>query len=216
MLPLVNETSSTDAAHMRSLLTSGRASPDVFRAALAAIQPRAWDAWIDRIFEIDQLPEDVPLPPGCVPYLPCSGETLLRVVEHADVQSADTFVDVGAGLGRAALIVHFASGASVIGLELQAALVRSARALFERFNARGASMVEGDAVENRDVLRRGSVFFLYCPFSGQRLEKLLGELASIARERPIRICCVDLPVLSAPWLKMVFEAKDLAVYRASR
>lgn len=38
----------------------------------------------------------------------------------------------------------------------------------------------------------GAVFFSYCPFSDARLDRTLDVLEGIARQRPIRVCCVDL------------------------
>lgn len=213
---VVNEADGSAAAHMRSLLGSGLVPPGVFRAALAAVPVLDRDAWVDRVLGLAELPDDGPLPPGCVPYLPCSVEALLRAVKHADVQSTDRVVEIGAGLGRAALIIHFATGASVTGIEIQPQLVRAAAALLGRFNVRNVSLFEADVAERPDILGTGSVFFLYCPFGGERLERLLRELEHVARERPVRICCVDLPIPPTPWLTVTARDRDLTVYRSCR
>jgi hypothetical protein len=63
------------------------------------------------------------------------------------------------------------------------------------------SIVEGDAtLAGRSMI--GSVYFLYCPFSGERLTRLLADLEVIAHTRTIRVCCLDLPVLDCPWLAL--------------
>jgi precorrin-6B methylase 2 len=137
------------------------------------------------------------------------------MVEHAEVQSADVFVDVGSGLGRAAALTHFLTGASVIGLEIQSALVRFSRYFTKSLNASRISVVEGDAAQLTGYIMIGSVFFLYCPFSGDRLEKVLNDLEAIAQTRPIRVCCVDLPLPPRPWLTPVSPRfGDLAIYRS--
>jgi len=60
------------------------------------------------------------------------------------------------------------------------------------------------------------VFFLYCPFSGARLERVLDDLESIARTREIRVCCVDLPLPPRAWLALAAPPSgDLAVYRST-
>jgi hypothetical protein len=41
----------------------------------------------------------------------------------------------------------------------------------------------------------GTVFFLYCPFGGDRLKRVLDELEAIARTRQTRVCCVGMPPL---------------------
>lgn len=186
---------------MRALLSRGQAPPALFRAALTTIPPAERDAWLNLVFELDELPDDGPdLPRGCAPYIPCPVDTLLQMIEHADVRSDDVFVDVGSGLGRAAALIHVLTGAAAIGIEIQSGLVRSSRDLMKRLNASRVSVVEGDATRLTGFITIGSVFFLYCPFSGERLKLVLNGLESIARIRQIRVCCVDLPLPSCPWL----------------
>ena len=205
-----------EAEQLRVRLASGEVPPGEFRAALLRVPPFERDAWLDRILGLDELPEDGPdLPRGCVPYIPCAVDTLLRMVEHADVQPGDVFVDIGAGLGRSAVLTHLVTGASALGIEIQAGLVRAARELTQRLNTPRIAWLEGDAAQRTDSLARGSVFFLYCPFSGARLEQLLDGLEAVARARPIRICCVDLALPPRPWLLAAPPARDLVVYRST-
>ena len=89
------------------------------RSSPAFHQP-ARDAWVDQLFGLGAPPEDGPqLPVGCVPYLPCSVDALLRVAEHAPVRASDLFVDIGAGVGRAAALMHLLTGAPAFGVEVQ-------------------------------------------------------------------------------------------------
>jgi hypothetical protein len=58
----------------------GLEDPYLFRDALLRVPPGERDAWLDSIFGLGDLPDDGPdLPRGCVPYLPSSVDTLLRV-----------------------------------------------------------------------------------------------------------------------------------------
>jgi SAM-dependent methyltransferase len=190
--------------------------PASLRAALAGVPPIARDAWVDAALGLDGLPEDGPaLPSGCVPYIPCPVDALLRLVEHAPVTASDVFVDVGSGVGRAAALVHLLTGARAIGLEVQPQLVAAARDLATRLRLPGLSFVEGDAVKLAPALASGSVFLLYCPFSGDRLAKLLAHLEPLARARTIRICCVDLPLPACDWLTLASSPSPaLAIYRS--
>jgi SAM-dependent methyltransferase len=188
------------ADRARSQLERGL-RPRSFRDDLLAVPPIDRDAWVDRALGLDAVADDGPeLPRGCVPYLPCSVDSVVRVVEHAPVVASDVFVDVGSGVGRAGAIVHLLTGARVVGLEIQADLVRAARDLAERLDLRRVESVQGDAAELAGSVGDGSVFFLYCPFAGARLERLLASLEGIARTRPIRVCCVDLPLPPCAWL----------------
>ena len=175
------------------------------------------DAWLDLVLGLGEMPADGPeLPRGCVPYLPCSVDALLRVVDQAEVRSSDVFVDIGSGLGRAGALVHLLTGASVVGLEIQSALALAARELAVRLLLPGVPCIEGDAANLAGRVTIGTVFFLYCPFGGERLAKVLDELESLARTRMLRICCVDLPLPPRAWLTPdPAPFPDLAVYRST-
>jgi SAM-dependent methyltransferase len=169
---------------------------------------------VDRVLGLGAPPEDGPnLPQGCVPYLPCAIEVLLRVADQ--VRPSDVFVDIGSGVGRAAALVHLLTGATAVGVEIQPALVAASRELATRLRLSGLSFVEGDATRLPAPLSAGSVFFLYCPFSGARLVELLAGLEPIARSREIRICCVDLPLPPCSWLDLAPPLSEaLAIYRS--
>ncbi len=203
---------------IRLLLLNAQLTSAAFRAALRSVPPTERDAWLDVVLGLDDLVvNDGPeLPRGCVPYLPCSVDALLRTVEHAMVGASDVFVDVGSGVGRAAVLVHLLTGASAIGLEIQSELVLASRDLAKRLRVSRFSPVRGDAALLTGSIVIGSIFFLYCPFSGDRLEKVLDDLEPIARTRQIRVCCVDLPLPRRPWLTLVSPPSgDLAVYRST-
>jgi len=180
------------------------------RDRLAAIPPAERDAWVDGMLELD-LPADGALPAGCVPYLPCPIDKLLAIADH--VAPDDVFVDVGAGIGRAAVVIHLITGARAVGIEIQPELVRVARALVARTGA-NVTIVEGDAA---DAPLDGSFYFLYCPFGGERLARVLARLESIAKTRTIRVCCVDLPLPACPWLARQAEpALGVELYVTAR
>jgi SAM-dependent methyltransferase len=205
------------AQRVRSLIERGQCAPPLFGAELTRIPPLARDAWVDLVFGLGAPPEDGPqLPVGCVPYLPCAVDALLRVAEHAPVRPSDLFVDVGAGVGRAAALMHLLTGARAVGVEVQPALVSAARELAGRLRLSAVSFIEADASQPTDAWSTGSVFLLYCPFSGDRLAKLLANLEPVARTRPIRLCCVDLPLPPCPWLEQTpSPSLDLTIHRST-
>lgn len=206
-----------DAARVRLLLTSGPLAPEAFAAALRDVPRIDRDAWLDSVLGIDELPDDGPqLPMGCAPYLPCGVETLLRAIEHANITASDVFVDVGAGLARTTTFVHLMTGASAIGLEIQPALVSASSDLTARLNTTRIATVHGDAARMAGLMVIGTVFFLYCPFSGERLERLLADLEPVARTRTIRLCCVDLMLPERAWFELESQpSEELAIYRST-
>jgi hypothetical protein len=135
-----------------------------------------------------------------VPYLPCTVATALAAIQDAGVAPGDEFVDVGSGIGRVTLLAHLTTSASCFGLEIQAELVHSAQARANELRLSRLQFVAGDAAQTVRLLTRGTVFFLYCPFSGERLNRFFDGLEGIARRHPIRVCCVEMPALQLPWL----------------
>lgn len=216
MIGAMDECDVRSADQARQQIEAGAHDRLGFRAALLAVPPGARDEWLDRVLGLGAPPDDGPeLPRGCVPYLPCGVDALIEVVDGAEVGPADVFVDVGSGVGRAMALVHLLTGAAVIGIEIQSALVHAARDVARMVSSR-ISSVHGDAVELTGYLALGSVFLLYCPFSGERLQRVLGELEAIAQTRPIRVCCVDLPLPACAWLAAEPAASgSVTVYRSA-
>jgi ubiquinone/menaquinone biosynthesis C-methylase UbiE len=139
--------------------------------------------------------------------------TVLQTLEQAQVTPDDVFVDVGAGIGRAALLAHLLTGAGCIGLEVQPDLVHAARARADWLARERMRFIEGDAVDLVRLMSTGTVFFFYCPFGQDRLHRILDDLQELARAREIRICLVDLPPVERPWLRAVPPMSvDVAVH----
>jgi hypothetical protein len=203
------------AERTRSLVERGLHAPATFRAALLEVAPVERDAWLELVLGPDELYEDeTALPRGCVPYLPCAVDALLRAVDQVPVGPADVFVDLGSGTARASSLVHLMTGATAVGVENQPELVRAARARTARLGLSRVTTLEGDATRVTGAARSGSVFFLYCPFSGERLVRLLGDLERLARERPLVVCAVDVPLPEQRWLVMDPPGRgDLCIFR---
>ena len=78
---------------MRAVLERGGtdAGAASFRAALLDVAPLDRDEWVDVAFGLGPLPDDGPdLPRGCVPYLQCRVDSLLRAIELASIDASDT------------------------------------------------------------------------------------------------------------------------------
>ena len=149
------------AVAMRAALLTETVPPATFRAALLAVPRDRRDAWLDLVLDTEEIPpDDADLPPGCAPYLPCSVDALLEMIDQARIGSDDVFVDVGAGLGRAAILTRLLTGAAAIGVEIQARLVSEARQRVAALGVSRLAVVLGDATRITGYLPIGSVFFL--------------------------------------------------------
>ena len=195
-------TSRTAAELLRArLLAKQQVSPELVRSTLNGVPKEDHDAWLDLLLDIQEIPNDgVDLPRGCVPYLPCPVSALLGIVEQAGVAATDVFVDVGSGIGRALFFVHLLTGAECVGIEAQSSLMTWATERAARFHLVRTRFIQADAVDLVRTITGGTVFFLYCPFNGELVERFLNGLEGVARTREIRVCCVDMAPLERPWL----------------
>lgn len=190
-------------------------SPAEARAALEVVPPLERDAWADALLGLRDVPEDGPeLPPGGVPYLPCAIEALREVASVLGPH--DVVVDLGSGVGRAAAVLAMLSGAEVVGVEIQPALVSTARVLAARVPSLRLHFIEGDAAELPGRAPEATLFFLYCPFGGARLDRLLERVEAIAHTREVRLACVDLPLPPRPWLEpLPSSSPAVTMFRAT-
>jgi hypothetical protein len=164
---------------------------------LLAVPPLSRDVWVDDLLGIAPPPPDVPnLPRGSVPYLPCGADEIVAMVREVPLRSDDALVDLGSGLGRVLILAHLLSGAGGHGVEIQEHLVQGARARCLDLDL-PLTFVHANAAE---VELDGSVFFLYTPFGGETLPRVLGSLEAVAHRRAIVLCAVGLELPRVPWL----------------
>lgn len=136
------------------------------------------------------------------------------------VKPGDVFVDLGAGLGQVALLVHLLTGARVRGVEIEPAFCGYARQCAERLGLTGTGpvdggdgavvlFVEGDA--RFANYSEGTVFFMYTPFRGELLATVFELLRQEALSRPFKLvtygpCTKDAAEQS--WLCVVEEINN--------
>lgn len=210
-------TSRTAAELIRArLLGNQHVSPELVRSTLSGVPREDYDPWLDLLLEVEEIPNDgFDLPRGCVPYLPCAASTVLGVVDQGGVTETDVFVDVGSGIGRAVSFVHLLTGARCIGIETQSSLIKLATERAERLHLSRTHFIRGDAVDSIRSITTGTVFFLYCPFDGERVERFLDGLESLARTKKILVCCVDMAPLERPWLtRLGSTSPEFDLYRS--
>lgn len=172
------------------------------RRAIEGIPLVERDAWIDRVLGLGDIPDDGPeLPRGGVPYLPAGVDEILEAIDLACVGPHDRVIDVGAGVGRLAMLVHLLTGATVRGVEVQPALVAYACQRIEALALRGVTMEARDA---REAPLEADVLLLYAPFSGALLAEVLARVAALAPAP--RLVTIDL-VLPSPFVQRAGEGR---------
>lgn len=146
---------------------------------LAALPPRERDRAFEERFDIGTAPGTSP-GDEMIGYVPSGVAPVVRAVLEAPITSADTVLVLGAGLGKAMVLIEALSGARVRGVEIQPALA-------ERCRARGLDVTCADA---RDVDVDGvSVVYMYLPCTGDALRAVASRIAGTC------VCAlgVDLP-----------------------
>lgn len=165
---------------------------------LLAVPPLKRDAWTDELLGLPEPPPDIPdLPRGAVPYLPAGVDEIVRMVLELPLRPDDQFVDLGSGMGRVVILAHLLSGARACGVEVQLPLVECARACCAELGLADVSFVHANAAEAE---LDGSIFFLYSPFNGETMRRVLRRLEDVARRRPIVLCAVAVDFFGEPWL----------------
>jgi SAM-dependent methyltransferase len=131
-------------------------------------------------------------PPGehLIGYHASGVAPIVRMLLDVPILADDVVIDLGAGLGKVALLTSILTGATARGIELEPALVERARKAAERFGLKRVSFVLGDAREAD--LNDGTIFFLYAPFTGPVLAKVMDRLRDVASRRAIVVCALGI------------------------
>ena len=198
------EVSVRDVPAARAAVIAGLLRGRDLLAAIRAVPASEREQWVDAVLGIDEPPPDEELPRGAVPYLPCAIDDVLAVVEAIAARQPDratVFVDLGSGLGRVVLLVHLLAGIRTRGIEIQTSLVARARAIASALSLEvELEHADVSAIDLASTAGDDTIYFLYAPFNGELLARVLAQLESVARRRAITVCTVGLP-LEVPWLR---------------
>ncbi len=199
-----------DAQAARAAICAGLLRGPALRARLDAVAYVDRDAWVDAVCGIDGISDDVDLPPGAVPYLPCAVDAVTAALDGAGVSPDDVFVDLGAGVGRVCLLAHLLTGARCVGVELQPHLAAQGRRLAAALHVPIALRV-ADAANDVDAdADAASVVFVYASFSPTVLREVLQRM----EKRPPRVFCAVGFDVDVSWLRaMPSPSPEVALYR---
>ncbi|MFQ5511346.1 MAG: class I SAM-dependent methyltransferase [Candidatus Krumholzibacteriia bacterium] len=119
-------------------------------------------------------------------YEPTRARPLRRLLQAMAFPKAGGFIDFGCGKGRVLLVASAYGFERVVGVEFSPQLCRSARENLARFQAKtGAGgtveIVECDVVDY-PVRDDDTTFFLFNPFDGKVLAKVIANIVSSNRK----------------------------------
>lgn len=163
------------------------------------------DALVDGVLELDRFQGSPTVQhPELVHLEDTPVRVLLDLAEHITLEQGERLCDLGSGLGRAAVVLRWLTGATVHGIEIQPDYCAFAILLARSFGLANVSFEQGDA-RSAD-LSRGDVFYMFTPFKGGILRAVLERLRAEATRRPITLCTygsVSLVAGQEPWLRLV-------------
>lgn len=202
-------------------------APDIPRLealarAIARHPPLERDRFVDRLLRIPEAGSADRYGPGSsapderIDFVPSGVSAIADAILQARVGASDVFVDVGAGLGRVAALVHLLTGARARGIELQPDLVARGDAWLQSvgIGRDEVTLRAGDALDAD--LSPGTVFYLYLPFIGDTQRAFLERLEAISRERQIAVCALGVDLRHASWLSASdSESMWLTTYSSS-
>ena len=156
--------------------------------------------------------------PEMVFYQPTPARIVLELVDRSAFRQQDVFYDLGSGLGQVSILVHLLSGIRAKGVEVEPAYCDYARRCARGLNLSEVQFINADAREAD--YSDGTVFFMYSPFEGRMLERVLERLRHESEKRSLRLCtygpCTQ-PVNRQSWLEPLDHngnrADRLAMYR---
>jgi SAM-dependent methyltransferase len=111
-----------------------------------------------------------------------------RLLQTVSIPRDAGFVDFGCGKGRAVLLAAESGFARAVGIEFAPELAAEARRNAERWlsasgQVREIRIVEGDVLDY-PIERRDSVFFLFNPFDGVMLDRVLDRIEASLEALP--------------------------------
>jgi hypothetical protein len=207
-----------DAAEFKELhgrLSRGEYTPADYRRDLAAMPPYEWNAFTDRLLDIDVVPErEWERQTDMNVYLGSGVETILELID--ELEPADVLYDLGSGLGKVTLLVAWLSGVRAKGVEFEPAYHQRAIERAARLPSIGVEYIQADA-RDLDYLD-GSVFYLYDSFRGEIRDAVAAKMEIVSRSRPIKFLTAHYATPYArelPWLEELrVRPSGLAVFRS--
>jgi hypothetical protein len=141
-------------------------------------------------------------------YQPTPARHIFSLIGLTALTATDVLVDLGSGLGHVPLLVSICTRACSIGIELKATYVERAQQCAQKLKLNRVRFIQQDA--RAADLSSGTVFYLYTPFTGSILSRVLNLLRREAATRRIRICtygpCTSV-IAEEPWLEATAAPK---------
>ncbi|MEO8877741.1 MAG: methyltransferase domain-containing protein, partial [Polyangiaceae bacterium] len=177
-----------DHAKLRSEIASCTFRGAALRSHFDTVPLLERDHYVEEALGIAYPPLDLAaLGPELTPYQPSSYDEIVHALDATKLAANDRFLDIGSGMGKAVLLAGLLSGATSAGIDCDESLCNLAANAAHELKLDGASFVHGDA---RDVaLEPADVVFMYLPFTGSALARVMERLLTLRDRTPPRFIC---------------------------
>jgi predicted RNA methylase len=150
-------------------------------------------------------------------YQPTPARHIFDLLRRTALSEQDVLVDFGSGLGHVPLLTAICTGARSLGVELEPSYVDAARRCAQALKLKNVSFIQQD-VRAAD-LSSGTLFYLYTPFAGTILRRVLDSIRQEAARRAIRVCTFGpctMTVAEERWLQIagLLDADRINVFRS--
>lgn len=201
------------AAHaaLRTRIASGELRGEALRRTFEERGVLDRDHFVEEVLGIAYPPlEERALGRELVTYTPSGYAEIVHALDVTKLARGARLLDIGAGMGKVALLAALLSGAHVIGLECEAPLVDEARAAAAALGL-GVDAARFDVGDVRDVaLPAVDVVFMYVPFTGATFVEVMHRVTAMS---PRFVCCAPLDAERHPeWIPVGPPASWLQVY----
>jgi len=214
-----NETGFAEIGDIRRKIISGNIGPDAFRKEFGELYEKyagegtlgydELDSAVNMLLQIGKL--QIPTAPrergsDNLVYEPTPARLIYDMIIRSRMNEHDVLYDIGAGIGRVAVLANLLSGARANAVEYEPVYCEKAEAIARGLNLgpEKVNVIQGDA---RDVdYSEGTVFYLFNPFGGKTLEQVIEKLRQVAEKKNITICALGpctVRFAQEAWLKKV-------------
>lgn len=167
---------------------------------LAKRPPEERDGAVERLLGLAGASQGLTtLAPELIGYHASGVAPIVQALVDVPVSAEDVVIDLGAGLGKVALLAHLLTGARAVGIELQPDLAAHALSRAEALGLNGVSFVTADVRDAK--LDDATVIYLYLPFTGAVLDAVMEKVEAVARRRTLVVCALGLDLHRFAWLE---------------
>lgn len=175
------------------------------------------DDLVSGVLALDE-PDDVaPLPPEMVFYQPTPARHIFELIRRAALNEHEVVMDLGSGLGIVPMLVAMTTAARAVGIEREQAYVDAAQRCARNL---GVARVAFECRDAREAdFSTATLFYLYTPFTGGVMRRVLDAIRHEAVHRPVRIAsfgpCTEV-IAAESWLRAdrVVSTESLTLFQA--